>query len=214
MPLKQSAENKSILLSLKRFGTFLKNNKKREYLLYAGIILAVLILYVSALQPDKKIKAFDDATNAAASSDADNTYLKTEEKLSNVLSSIRGAGKVDVMITYETGPEMVPAMSMDTNSNSMQTRLETGQENSTLQQTESSKPATISGKDGTEPIILTQKQPAVRGVIVVAEGAADVIVRMDLLRAVQTVLNVPASAIEVFEMSSQNEQNQHNEPKN
>ena len=131
MPLKQSAENKSILLSLKRFGTFLKNNKKREYLLYAGIILAVLILYVSALQPDKKIKAFDDATNAAASSDADNTYLKTEEKLSNVLSSIRGAGKVDVMITYESGPEMVPAMSMDTNSNSMQTRLETGQENST-----------------------------------------------------------------------------------
>ena len=49
------------------------------------------------------------------------------------------------------------------------------------------------------PYLLYEKEPEIRGVIVVAEGAADVSVRLDLQRAVCAVLNVPISAVEVFE---------------
>lgn len=66
--------------------------------------------------------------------------------------------------------------------------------------TESSRPATISGSGGTETIVLTEIEPTVRGVIVIAEGAADVSVRVKLSNAVMTVLGISADRIEVFEM--------------
>ncbi len=45
-----------------------------------------------------------------------------------------------------------------------------------------------------------ERQPTVRGVIVVAQGAADISVRMKLQSAVQAVLGVEASRVEVLEM--------------
>ena len=63
--------------------------------------------------------------------------------------------------------------------------------------TESSRPATVQD----EALVLTEKAPAVRGVIVIAEGAADIGVKLKLQSAVQTVLGVEIDQIEVFEMS-------------
>jgi stage III sporulation protein AG len=48
--------------------------------------------------------------------------------------------------------------------------------------------------------VLTEIEPTVRGVIVIAEGAADVSVRVKLSNAVMTVLGISADRIEVFEM--------------
>ena len=177
----------------------LKADKRLEFAVYAGIALLILALYISTLLP----KAPAVQTNSSSAQDVETlrSEQELEDRLQTVLSSIRGAGRVEVMITYETGPELVTAMSKDTNSNKSQS-VDEGKQSSTEQQTESQKPATVSGSGGTEPIVLTEKQPAVRGVIVVAEGAANIAVRMDLQRAVQTVLSVPLSSIEVFELGS------------
>ena len=177
----------------------LKADKRLEFAVYAGIALLILALYISTLLP--KDPAAQMNTSTAKDSEMLRSEQELEDRLQTVLSSIRGAGRVEVMITYETGPELVTAMSKDTNSNKSQS-VDDGKQSSTEQQTESQKPATVSGSGGTEPIVLTEKQPAVRGVIVVAEGAANISVRMDLQRAVQTVLNVPLSSIEVFELGS------------
>ena len=61
-------------------------------------------------------------------------------------------------------------------------------------------PATVTGEEGQEAIVLYEKEPQVRGVLVVAEGAGDPSVRLDLQRAVQAVTGAPLKAIEVFEM--------------
>ena len=119
-----------------------------------------------------------------------------------MLSCIRGAGRVDVMITYDSGPEIVPAMSTNVNSTGSETS-EGSRSSSSQQSTESTEPATVSGSGGNEPIVLKEIEPVVRGVIVVAEGAADIEVRLDLQRAVRAVLDIPLSRIEVFERSAQ-----------
>jgi stage III sporulation protein AG len=177
----------------------LKADKRLEFVVYAGIALLIIALYISTLLP--KEPAAQTNTSSAQDGETLRSEKELEDRLQTVLSSIRGAGRVEVMITYETGPELVTAMSKDTNSNKSQS-VDEGKQSSTEQQTESQKPATVSGSGGTEPIVLTEKQPAVRGVIVVAEGAANIAVRMDLQLAVQTVLNVPLSSIEVFELGS------------
>ena len=62
-------------------------------------------------------------------------------------------------------------------------------------------PATVKSDGGQTPIVLLKREPVVRGVIVVAEGAADLTVRMNLQRAVQAATGVALSQIEVFEMT-------------
>jgi stage III sporulation protein AG len=177
----------------------LKSDKRLEFVVYAGLALLILALYISTLLPKQPAQ---EQTGSAQSAGAS---LRSEQELENrletVLSSIRGAGQVEVMITYESGPELVTAMSTDINSNRSES-LDGGKQSSTEQQTESQKPATVSGSGGTEPIVLTEKQPSVRGVIVVAEGAGNIAVRLNLQRAVQTVLDVPVANIEVFELGS------------
>lgn len=119
-----------------------------------------------------------------------------EERLAKTLSGIKGVGRVEVMITYETTSRLVPAMSTDTQQNSS-----SGSDGSESQtNTESSSPATISKNGGNEPIVLTEVQPLVRGVIVVAEGAEDIAVKLNLQYAVKTVLGIDDDCIEVFEM--------------
>ena len=117
------------------------------------------------------------------------------------MSCIRGAGKIRVMITYDTGAQIVPAMSTDTQTNTSET---TSDSSSTLNesQTESREPVTVSQSGNNEVIVLTERMPEIRGVIVIAQGAADISVRMKLQDAVETVLGVDASCINVFEMSS------------
>ncbi|HOF94913.1 MAG TPA: hypothetical protein PLE79_05190 [Clostridia bacterium] len=191
----EQAANKGFLAKLARR---LKSDKRLELAVYGGLVLLILVLYLSTLLPkEEKIKTIPDSLNAPeplALSEQD-----VERRLEKVLSSIRGAGTVRVMITYESGPELVTAMSTDTNSNIAE-NVEAGRQSTTEQQTESKRPATVTGSGGTTPIVLTEKQPNVRGVIVVAEGAADIAVRLNLQRAVQTVLSIPASSIEVFEL--------------
>ncbi|GHU68621.1 hypothetical protein FACS1894184_11080 [Clostridia bacterium] len=41
--------------------------------------------------------------------------------------------------------------------------------------------------------------PQAVGVVVVADGANDIRVRLELIRAVQTLMDLPASAVEVFQ---------------
>ncbi len=176
----------------------LKSDKRLELIVYGGLVLLILVLYLSTLLP-KEVKGKAAAEEANIPEYASLSEQEVERRLEHVLSSIRGAGTVRVMITYESGPELITAMSTDTNSN-ISENVEAGRQSTTEQQTESKRPATVTDNGGTTPIVITEKQPNVRGVIVVAEGAADIAVRLNLQRAVQTVLGIPAASIEVFEL--------------
>ncbi|MDR0896718.1 MAG: hypothetical protein LBN04_02555 [Oscillospiraceae bacterium] len=44
------------------------------------------------------------------------------------------------------------------------------------------------------------------GVVVVAEGAGDLMVRIELAQAVQTLLRLPADAVEIFKMDAGNQE--------
>ena len=175
----------------------IRANKKLELSVYGGLILVVALLYIGGMSsPKAQQKAGGETALQAQQTQAD-----LETRLKTVLSSIRGAGQVEVLITYESGSELVTAMSTNVNSNRSETN--DGQKSSTTTQTtEVSEPATVNGSGGNEPIILVEKEPVVRGVIVVAEGAADIRVKLDLQRAVTAVLDIPLSKIEVFELSA------------
>lgn len=179
----------------------MRADRRVELAVYGGIALVVVALYVLGSRAGAGgAQAAQQGAGVQIASAA--TEADIEARLQEVLSCIRGAGKVEVMITYDTSREIVPAMTTSVNSTGSESS--NGDSSSSSQQsTESTQPATVTGSDGNAPIVLKEIEPLVRGVIVVAEGAADVNVRMDLQRAVRAVLDIPLSRIEVFERSAQ-----------
>ena len=77
-----------------------------------------------------------------------------ENKLENLLSQIKGAGNVKVMISLEGSPELVYAM--DSNE-----KVSNNQNGSTT--TSASSPILIENKGSSSPLILTEKLPKVKG---------------------------------------------------
>lgn len=177
----------------------MKESKKFELVVYGALVIAGILIYVSTFKGlGGESVEHEPVDNVTA---AEITEGTVEKRLEETLACISGAGRVKVMITYDTGAEIVPAMSYDTQTSSSQ-----GSGSSSESKTESKKPVTIAQNGVTEPIVLTEVLPTVRGVIVVAEGARDFSVRINLQTAVCTVLGVNADIVEVFEMKSEGQE--------
>lgn len=110
-----------------------------------------------------------------------------EARLEDILSQMQNAGQVRVMVTFDNAQEKVIAADEQKSSGSSGT-------------SEASHPVKTSGSGGENPIILTERMPKIRGVIVIAEGAADISVRFSLAAAVSTVLGIDENSVEVFAM--------------
>ena len=127
------------------------------------------------------------------------TQEDLETRLADILGRLRGAGAVRVLITYATAGERVAA-TVSTVDESVSETSGGAAATHSQQSRQMRQPATITTEGGQSPIILVEKEPEIRGVIVVGQGGADPAVRMSLQRAVQAVTGVPLSCIEVFEM--------------
>lgn len=173
----------------------MKKDKKFEKCVYLALAALVILLYFLSTSFSKSDSKQDETASVQVYSVSE---ADAEKRLAQTLSQIRGAGKVTVMITYDTGTEIVPAMS-----SSLQSSQSDTQGGSSKSETESNQVATITSQGEENPVVITEIQPKVRGVIVIAEGAADISVRMNLEHAAATVLGIDAQAIEVFEMKSE-----------
>ena len=156
----------------------MKADRRVELIVYGALILLVLLLFVSSTKGNEKAKVNAEVTSVTQTATAEN-YADVESRLEEILSCIRGAGEIKVMITYDTGTQIVPAMSTNTQTNTSET---TSESSSTLNesQTESKEPVTVSQSGSNQVIVLTERMPEIRGVIVIAQGAADISVRMKL----------------------------------
>lgn len=174
----------------------LKTDKRFAYLLYGVAAALALLLYAFGAKREScqgKVSAAETAAPTAIVSSKD----ALETRLESVLSAIRGAGKVRVLVTYETSGELVTATSRSTDTS----LTESGGERTQEQSSERVEPATVTTDEGETPIVLMETEPTLRGVVVVAEGACDLSVKLDLQRAVRAVTGLALERIEVFEMA-------------
>ena len=113
--------------------------------------------------------------------DIDAYIERMEERLEEMVSSIRGAGHAQVMITLNNGVEYVYANEEKTNSDHTQSdsQVSVRDDNQT----------TIVTVDDTG-LLVTEIQPIVRGVVVACEGAGDEAVVAMVNQAVRTALDI------------------------
>ncbi|HHU42906.1 MAG: hypothetical protein QM214_05720 [Bacillota bacterium] len=175
---------------LKALYAKLKKIKNIEIIIAVVFIALALILYSALTSPKKPAKENDVYDKQR------DMIEEMESDLCRILSQISGAGRVEVMITYSGSVEKLIANTKSTHVNTTNNNGSITTSTSTVTET----PILVSGDGSSKPYVLKEIMPTVTGVVVVSEGARDPRVRLEILRAVQTLLNISANNIEVFAM--------------
>ena len=169
--------------------------KKIQYVAILLVIIVILAIYfASSGGPADDIS--EQPTSAVIVSD------DIEMRLKQTLSNIEGAGRVEVMITYESSSEIVPAISIDTQKTTTTDTNESGGSTTNTENTQSDI-VTINGSNGSTALVLRENSPEVKGVLIIAQGADDIGVKICLLNAVKTILNVSADKVDVYKMNNE-----------
>lgn len=154
----------------KSFKDLLKKVKP-EYLMIAAAAVIVLILFGSSFVKTQTEKDYNV-----------NDYVDMlETKLSDRLSELDGAGKVNVIISVKSG---------------MRSEIATEKQVGGIGDRTTETPVLISGK----PLVLGEIYPEICGVIIMAKGAENIKVRLSLITAAQTFLDVSSDKIQVLPM--------------
>lgn len=177
--MEEKKEKKSSLFNGKFFQK-LKGVKHIELVIALVLGAIILLIYISSLFGDTRQQT---STQSITSISSYSNFL--ENKLSNVLSQIEGAGNVSTMITFESGTEYIYATNEETKTNT-----NTSSNSTTTTSTTTSTP--------NEDLLVKEVLPKISGVVVVASGAKDTKVKLEIVKAVQAVLEVPISKIEVL----------------
>ena len=188
--------------AIKRISERIKNMKSIEIFVVILVIAIVVSLYTSSFgKPSSSAGEKDEPDDKGVqwvSWEANRDQL--EAKLQEKLSSIKGAGKVEVMITYKSSKEIIPAVNTTESQTTTEEQDTSGGVRTVSQRDVNSQTVTMNDPGGTKPLVIKEVEPEIKGVIVIAEGAKDIRIKMDLMRAVQTALGVSAGQVEVFEM--------------
>ena len=166
-------------LSKKEKGLFIK----LAICLVAGIILMSL---GSGKKDDTATNTGTSSPQEAASTTLSESYYseekQLEDKLVSILSEVKGAGTVTVALTFEQGAEYVYA-----------------EENNEKQSTDQSETSTSLAQINDSPVLIKQRLPEVKGVVIVAEGAGDALVKERLYQAAKSLLGLSTSQIAIIE---------------
>lgn len=166
---------------LKKFFGQIMNTKMLVIIFIVGIGLMML---PSGGAKEKKEVVEQQVSGAA--------YKESIEKqLKSILSSVKGVGNVEVMVTLEDdGQTFFAADEKSDSSEKDQTKQSTEEKTYVLKN---------DAGGGESPVVVRKNTPAVSGVLVIATGAKNAEVKNEIINAVRAVLGVKAHRVEVLE---------------
>jgi stage III sporulation protein AG len=142
-----------------------------------------------------------ETSNVAGSSAS---LLSMEETLAkqaqSILSQVDGVGVVAVSVTLATGAEHDLACNGTSRKSVIEEKDSGGGTRITTESDEQMEYVLTQGRG--EPLILKEKAPEIKGVLVVAEGAKDVQIKIQLSRAVQSLFDLPAHRVMILPKES------------
>ena len=158
--------------------------QKYKYVLLILLAGVALLLWPSGKEPPKEEKPSDISTSMPQE---DFSVSALEEKLSETLSKVKGAGDVTVMLTVQGGSRQV--LAVDEKSSH---KADGGSETQ-------STTVVVSGASGTgnSPVLVQQLYPRFQGALVVCSGGEDAGVRLKLMEAVSALTGLGTDKISI-----------------
>jgi len=162
----------------------IKKVKHFEIYIAVGLAIIIAVIYFSFLKaPSQNKDTNNKIDNVSSNFSSSGEYIDyLENKLENVITLVKGAWNVEVVVTLEKGFEYVYATEEETRTTANGTTITT------------SNIVMVNGK----PVIKEEIYPVVQGIVIVASGANNVSVKMDILSIVQTVIEIENSKINIY----------------
>ncbi len=155
-----------------------------------GLIVIVLVVFLIFIGLNSTTSKTNTTTVKTSAYQTTMQYCEQlENKLMNVLSSIEGAGNVNVMISVNGSPELVIASNSDEKTSTTPSGTTT---------TSTSTPIIVNSNGESNALVLTENLPTVKGVIVVSSGASNVAIKLNILNAVSTLLDISTDKISII----------------
>lgn len=155
--------------------------------IYVAVILALLALGFYYLSLDRQNSSNGNADKIDNSDQNFSTSAEyatfIENKLESVISSLKGVGETEVVITLEKGFEYV---------------YQTEEETKTLSNGTTLTSSSIVLIDG-QPLVIQEIYPTVKGIIVIAQGSDNVSTRLDIINLIQTVIEIDTNKINIIQ---------------
>lgn len=196
-----------------RLEELLRHKKIRKdqclILVLTGILLCVIALPV---KDDKKLSVTDETVTTGLRKDeirmdSGEEYTDDwEKRLEETLSCIEGAGKVRVLITLRESESRVVEKDKVEESSDTVERDSTGGTRSIMEQKEDG--STVFAPDAAGqnvPYVVKTTAPVVEGVVVVAQGADNSLVKQEIIASVQVLFNLDVNKIRVVKMKNINQ---------
>lgn len=180
-------ENNRLMLKLKDKNTWLLIG-------IVGLLLLVIALPDTSRRQETEVLQEETSASVQEQTDTQQMTAELEKRLEQTLSLIDGAGAVRVMLTLQdTGEKIVEKDLSRRNSNS-----------GTDESTDESQSSVYVREGSTEqPYVSRERLPQVEGVLVVAQGGGNSLVKQNILQAVMSLFPLEAHKITIVKMSMQ-----------
>lgn len=126
------------------------------------------------------------------------------KRLETVLSQIQGVGEVKVTVNLASTPEKDYAVNTNSGNKNTQEHDQKGGNRTITETNEQDQMVLVRESQGSkeEPVVVTEKKPEVKGVVVVAEGVTDSEVKANVMKATQVYLDIPLYKVIVLPKES------------
>ncbi len=178
------------------------HKRKREqivvWLLLAALV--IVIFWPVGSKEEKTDTSLEDGTQTETGAEVSGQETAMEQALADTLAQVEGVGAVRVALTLEsTNRKIVEKDIPDSQSSETRRSGDESSESSSLSREES----TVYERDGSGseiPYVVSEEYPAVRGVLIVAEGGDNPVVVQEIQEAVMALFHVDAHKIKVMKM--------------
>lgn len=187
------------------------NQKQKKYIMGLLMVIAIGILVMffanfGSNKYKKEIYTLDSLPNEANqnfSSNLTEIEKNMEARLAAILSQIEGVGQVSINISLDSSVEYEYAVNINHNQTVINEQAQDGSNRTTNDTKEDAQVVMKSLSQGqNEPVVIKEMRPEVVGVMVVAEGAKNILLKEKISQGVQTVLNIPAHRVTVLPKGS------------
>ena len=167
------------------------------FLLFIGIFLMVLSTSLGGKEDKKEENPVPQIIPTSDTLNSMQTGI--ENRLQTTLAQIEGVGEVTVTVFLSSGPKFNYAVNSTTNERTIEEKDKSGTNRVTAEHNLTDQLVlTREGSANTEnPVLLSEDQAQVQGVLVVADGAASSYIKREITLLVATLLNVPEYKVTV-----------------
>lgn len=167
--------------------TILQTLGRYKYVFLVAVVGAIMLLW-----PWQEGEVRTETTVPHMASE--NDVSKLEKQMEDILSKMNGVGRVDVLLTLESGGELVLATDS--------TLRYRGSPQNPDDYDRSTETVTVSGGNGTDVVVTQERSAKFRGALIVCEGGDNDRVRLSIVEAVCALTGLGADRVAVVRWGS------------